>query len=75
MYIYTIYIYKNLTTFHVQMFKYTLHLHFGPNQILIYSLNLGNVSDFIFDGRLCHFFGPKYLNLWVANLLYSYALP
>ena len=49
---------------------HTLHLHFGPNQVLMYSLNFGNdVSDFIFDGRLFHIFGPKVLKLWVPNLL------
>ena len=52
------------------MFMHTLHLHPGPSEVLIYSLNFGNdVSDFIFDGRFCHFFGPKDLKLWLPNLL------
>ena len=38
-----------------------LHLHFGPNQ--------GNdVSNFIFDGKLFHIFGPKDLKLWVTKM-------
>ena len=52
------------------MFMHTLHLHFGPSQVLIYSLNFRkDVSDFIFDGRLFHIFGPRDLKLWVPNLL------
>ena len=58
------YIYKNRRTFSVHMFMLTLHLHLCPSQVLIYSLNFGNdVSDFIFDGRLFHIFGPKELKL------------
>ena len=39
-------------------------------QVLIYSLNFENdVSDFIFDHRLSHIFGPKDLKLWLPNLL------
>ena len=54
----------------VHMFMKTLHLQLGPSQILIYSLNFQNdVSDFIFDRRLFHIFGPKELKLWVPNLL------
>ena len=38
-----------------------LHLHFGQNQ--------GNdVSNFIFDGKLFHVFGPKDLKLWVTKM-------
>ena len=49
---------------------HTWHLHLGPSQVLIYSLNLGNdISDFIFDGRLFHIFGPKDLKIWLPNLL------
>ena len=49
---------------------HTLHLHFSPSQVLIYSLNFRkDVSDSIFDGRLFHIFGPKDLKLWVPNLL------
>ena len=52
------------------MFTYTMHLQFGPSQVLIYSLNFRkDVSDFIFDGRLFHIFGPRDLKLWVPNLL------
>ena len=58
---------KNLS---VHMFMHTLHLPFGPSQVLTYFLNFGNdVSDFIFNGRLFHIFGPKDLKLWVPNLL------
>ena len=49
---------------------HTLHLQFGPCQVLIYSLNLRNdVSDFIFGGKLLHIFGPRDLKFWVPNLL------
>ena len=52
------------------MFMHTLHLHFAPSQVLIYSLNFGNdISDFIFDGRLFHIFVPNDLKLWVPNPL------
>ena len=32
-----LYLYKNNRTFSVHMFMHTLHLHFGPSQVLIYS--------------------------------------
>ena len=45
-------------------------LHFGPSQILIYSLNFGNdVSDFIFSRKLFQIFRPKDHKLWVPNVL------
>ena len=51
------------------MFMHTMHLNFGPTQVLIYSLNFKNdVSDFIFDGRLVYVFGTRDLKLWVQNL-------
>ena len=51
------------------MFMHTMHLNFGPTQVLIYSLNFKNdVSDFIFDGRLVYIFGTRDLKLWVQNL-------
>ena len=51
------------------MFMHTMHLNFGPTQVLIYSLNFKNdVSDFIFDGRLVYLFGTRDLKLWVQNL-------
>ena len=60
----------NNRTFSVHIFMYTLHLHFGPSQVLIYSLNFRNdISDFTFDGRLFHIFGPRELKLWIPNLL------
>ena len=60
----------NNITFCVRIFMHALHLHFGPSQVLIYSLNFRkNVSDFIFDGRLFHMFGLRELKLWIPNLL------
>ena len=60
----------NNRTFSVHMFMHTFHLHFGPSQVLIYSLTFGNdVSDFIFDGRLFDIFGLRDLKLLVRNLL------
>ena len=51
------------------MFMHTMHLNFGPTQVLIYSLNFKNdVSDFIFDGTLVYVFGTRDLKLWVQNL-------
>ena len=65
-----IFIYINKRTFSVLMFMHTLRLHFGPSQVLIHSLNFGkDVSNYIFDDRLFHIFGPKDLKLWVPNLL------
>ena len=58
------------TLLYIYMFMHTLHLHFGPSQVLLHSLIFGNdVSDFIFDGRLFHIFGPMDFKLWVSNLL------
>ena len=38
------------------MFMHTLHLHFGPSQVLVYFLNFGNgVSNFISDDSLFQF--------------------
>ena len=52
------------------MFMHTLHLHFGPSQVLVHSLNFGNgVSNFISDDSLFHVFGAKDLRLWVPSLL------
>ena len=74
------YIYiKNKRTFSVHVFMHIIHLHFGPSQVLIYSLNIGNdVSDFIFDGRLLHIFGPKALgtkSAGIYTLNYDVILP
>ena len=52
------------------MFMYTLHQHFSPSQVLIYSLNF-DVSDFIFDGRLFHISGPKDLKGCVRYIFAS----
>ena len=61
---------ENKRTFPVHVFMHTMHLHFGPSHLFIYSLNFRNdVSDFIYDGRLFHIFGPKDLMLWVPNLV------
>ena len=52
------------------MFMYTLHQHFSPSQVLIYSLNF-DVSDFIFDGRSFHISGPKDLKGCVRYIFAS----
>ena len=65
--IFSVYVY--IISAQIQMFMHTLYIHFGRNQVWIYSLKklAKGIFDFIFDGGLCYIFGPRDIKLLNAK--------
>ena len=56
----------HFTLIEFQIFMHTLHLHLGPNQVTIYSLNLvKDVSDLMSPSNWLHIFGSNVFRLLV----------